>query len=131
MLTGLFAPMGARFLASQVERRATHELGKQVANGVRDVSENIVLDTVSGGMADFVEGATGYRPSNFTGAPSVGGLGSAAYTKLWGAYNKGVADDVSKNAIPQRSTLFTLGANVGQVASYDRLRHMVNNANHS
>lgn len=132
MLTGLLAPTVSRFVANKFEQRATQELGKQLAKGIGDISENIVSDTVSSGVSDFVEGATGIKPKIVTGGPTLGGLGSMGYSMLWGQYNRSVADDVTGGGIPQQSTLYTMGATARQVSGFDRIRAMTtNNTNKS
>ena len=131
MFAGLFGPMATRFVASRFEQRATQEIGKRVARGVTDIAENIVTDTISGGLADFTEGATGHRPKIFTGGPSLGAAGSMGYTMLWGQYNKKVADDMTSSAIPQRSTLFQMGASARDVSGFDRVRAMSDNSTKS
>lgn len=128
MLSGFLAPTVSRFFASKFEQRATQEIGKRVARGISDVSENIVSDTVSSGVSDFVEGATGIKPKIVTGGPTLGGIGSMGYSMLWGQYNKSVADDVTGGGIPQQSTLFTMGATARQVSGFDRVRAMTTNS---
>lgn len=123
--------MLGRAAFNQLERRATSELGKNLANGAVDTMQNVVQGTVTDGVADFVHGATGHRPNIQTGAPTIGSFGALGYTYLVGKYNAGVARDLTSDGIPSQGTMFQLGASARQVSQVDRIRAMTGGSTRS